>query len=138
MTRARQPWKGTTQHERLFWRHLRNRQHPVDRYMVDFAALKPASQLSSTVVGHKFPNREALDQERTRFLASKNILVLRFWNYLINRELRSILETIWSTLKRRGNPSPRSSTLMKGRGKRARLPKGFALSDSASPLWGED
>jgi len=46
--------------------------------------------------GHSFANGESLDQERTRFLASKNILVLRFWNYLINRELRSVLETIWS------------------------------------------
>jgi very-short-patch-repair endonuclease len=67
MTRARQPWKGTTQHERLLWRHLRNRQHPVDRYMVDFTALKPASRLNATVVGHKFPNREALDQETDAF-----------------------------------------------------------------------
>ena len=45
MTRARQLWKGATQHERLLWRHLRNRQlqgwkfrrqHPVDRYIIDF------------------------------------------------------------------------------------------------------
>jgi Protein of unknown function (DUF559) len=37
--------------------------------------------------GHNFANRESLDQKRTRFLASENILVLRFWNYQINREL---------------------------------------------------
>jgi very-short-patch-repair endonuclease len=37
--------------------------------------------------GHNFANRESLNQKWTRFLASKNILVLRFWNYQINREL---------------------------------------------------
>ena len=107
MTRARQLWKGATQHERLLWRHLRNRQfqgwkfrrqHPVDRYIINFYCpeARPAIELDG---GGNFANRESLDQERTRFLASKNILVLRFWDYLINRELRSVLETIWSTLK---------------------------------------
>jgi very-short-patch-repair endonuclease len=115
MTRARQLWKGATQHERLLWRHLRNRQlqgwkfrrqHPVDRYIIDFYCPEARLAIELDGGGHNFANRESLDQEQTRFLASKNILVLRFWNYLINRELRSVLETIWSTLKRRGNPSP--------------------------------
>jgi len=115
MTRARQLRKGATQHERLLWRHLRNRQlqgwkfrrqHPVDRYIIDFYCSEARLAIELDGGGHNFANRESLDQERTRFLASKNILVLRFWNYLINRELRSALETIWSTLKRRGNSSP--------------------------------
>jgi very-short-patch-repair endonuclease len=99
--------RRATQHERLLWRHLRNRQfqgwkfrrqHPVDRYIIDFYCheARPAIELDG---GGNFANRESLDQERTPFLASKNILVLRFWDYLINRELRSVLETIWSTLK---------------------------------------
>ena len=45
MTRVRQLRKSAAQHERLLWRHLRNRQfqvwkfhrqHPVDRYIIDF------------------------------------------------------------------------------------------------------
>lgn len=115
MTRARQLRKSATQHERLLWRHLRNRQlrgwkfrrqHPVGRYIIDFYCPEARLAIELDGGGHNFANSESLDQERTRFLASKNILVLRFWNYLINRELRSVLETIWSTLKRRGNPSP--------------------------------
>jgi very-short-patch-repair endonuclease len=115
MTRARQLRKSATQHERLLWRHLRNRQlrgwkfrrqHPVDRFIIDFYCPEARLAIELDGGGHNFANSESLVQERTRFLASKNILVLRFWNYLINRELRSVLETIWSTLKRRGNPSP--------------------------------
>src|SRR5881398_641450 len=80
--------------------------NPVDRYIIDFYCPEARLAIELDGGGHNFANRESLDQERTRFLASKNILVLRFWNYLINRELRSALETIWSTLKRRGNSSP--------------------------------
>ena len=115
MTRVRQLRKGATQHERLLWRHLRNRQlqgwkfrrqHPVDRYIIDFYCSEARLVIELDGGGHNFANRESLDQERTRLLASKNILVLRFWNYLINRELGSVRETIWSTLKRRRNRSP--------------------------------
>src|SRR5437588_10688179 len=101
MTRVRQLRKGATQHERLLWRHLQGwkfrRQHPVDRYIIDFYCSEARLAIELDGSGHNFANRESLDQERTRFLASKNILVLRFWNYLINRELRSALEPIWST-----------------------------------------
>ena len=93
MTRARHPWKSATQRERFLWRHLRNRQlqswkfrrqHPVDRYIVDFYCPEGRLAIELDGGGHNFANRESLDQERTRFLASKNILVLRFWNYQIN------------------------------------------------------
>ena len=68
----------------------------MDRYIVDFYCPEARLAIELDGGGHSFANGESLDQERTRFLASKNILVLRFWNYLINRELRSVLETIWS------------------------------------------
>jgi len=97
MTRARQLRESATQHGRLLWRHLRKRQlqgwkfrrqHPVDRYIIDFYC--PEARLAIELDGgsHNFTNRESLDQKRTRFLAGKNILVLRFWNYQLNRELR--------------------------------------------------
>ena len=105
MTRARQLRESATQHGRLLWRHLRNRQlqgwkfrrqHPVQRYIIDFYCPEARLAIELDGGGHNFANKESLDQERTRFPASKNILVLRFWNYLINREPRSVLETIWS------------------------------------------
>ena len=59
----------------------------MDRYIIDFYC--PEARLAIELDGgrHNFANRESLDQKRTRFLASKNIRVLRFWNYQINREL---------------------------------------------------
>src|SRR5205085_6983653 len=132
MTRARQLRKSATQHERLLWRHLRNRQlqgwkfcrqHPVDRYVIDFYCPKACLAIELDGGGHNFASRKSLDQERTRFLASKDILVVQFWNYQIKRELDSVLETIWSTLKRRGNPSPRSSPFTKGRGRTRTFPE---------------
>ena len=53
MTRARQLRESATQHECLLWRHPRNRQlqgwkfrrqHPVDRYIIDF--LLPEARLA--------------------------------------------------------------------------------------------
>jgi very-short-patch-repair endonuclease len=78
------------------WRRLRTRQvqgwkfrqqHPVDPWVIDFYC--PGARLAIQLDGggHNFANRESLNQKRTRFLASENILVLRFWNYQINREL---------------------------------------------------
>jgi very-short-patch-repair endonuclease len=58
----------------------------VDRYIIDFYCPEARLAIELDGGGHNFANRESLDQERTRFLASKNILVLRFWNYQINRE----------------------------------------------------
>ena len=78
----------------------------MDRYVIDFYCPKACLAIELDGGGHNFAGRESLDQERTRFLASKDILVVQFGNYQINRELDSVLETIWSTLKRRGNPSP--------------------------------
>jgi len=96
MTRARQLRESATQHGRLLWRHLRTRQvqgwkfwqqHPVDRYIIDFYCPEARLAIELDGGGHNFANRESLDQKRTRFLAGENILVLRFWNYQINREL---------------------------------------------------
>jgi very-short-patch-repair endonuclease len=87
MTRTRQLRESGTQHERLLWRHPRNRQlqgwkfrqqHPVDRYIIDFYCPEVRLAIELDGGGRNFANRESLDQKRTRFLASKNILVLRF------------------------------------------------------------
>jgi len=52
--------------------------------MIDFYFPEACLAIALDGGGHHFANRESLDQERTRFLASKNILVLRFGNYQIN------------------------------------------------------
>ena len=128
MTRARQLRKNATRHERILWRHLRNRQfqgwkfrrqHPVDRYTIDFYCPEARLAIELDGGGHNFMRREVLDQERTRFLASENIVVLRFWNHQVSQELDGVLETIWSALAQRRNPHLKSSPFAKGRGERS-------------------
>ena len=115
MTHARQLRKNSTRHERVLWRHLRNRQfqgwkfrrqHPVDHYVIDFYCPKARLAIELDGGGHNFATRESLDQERTNFLASKDIEVLRFWNHQVTEQLDSVLETIWRALEQRRNPSP--------------------------------
>jgi len=115
MTRARLLRKNSTAQERRLWRQLRNRQfegwkfrrqHPIDCYILDFYCPKARLAIELDGGGHNFPTRESLDQQRTNFLASKGIKVVRFWNHQVTEQLDSILETIWSALKQRGNPSP--------------------------------
>ena|SRR6516162_3089525 len=115
MSRARHLRKNSTPQERRLWRHLRNRQfegwkfrrqHPIEPYILDFYCPKAHLAIELDGGGHNFSSKESFDQERTKFLESKGIAVLRFWNPQITKELDSVLETIWSTLKQRGNPSP--------------------------------
>ena len=115
MTRVRHLRKNSTRHERILLRHPRNRQfqgwkfrrqHPVDRYVIDFYCPEGRLAIELDGGGHNFAAKESLDQARTRFLASKDIQILRFWNHEISQELDSVLETIWSALEQRRKPSP--------------------------------
>ena len=79
----------------------------MDRYIIDFYCPEARLAIELDGGGHNFANRESLDQERTRFLASKNILVLRFWNYQINLGTGKFDPADYSfVVKRRGNPPP--------------------------------
>lgn len=78
----------------------------MDRYIIDFYCPQARLAIEVDGGGHNFVTRESLDEERTRFLGSKNILLLRFWNHQINQELDSVMEAIWSALEHRKNPSP--------------------------------
>src|SRR6266699_6696950 len=98
MTRVRHLRKNSTRHERILWRHPRNRQlqdwkfrrqHPVDRYAIDFYCPEARLAIELDGGGHNFAAKESLNQARTRFLASKDIQILRFWNHEISQELDS-------------------------------------------------
>jgi very-short-patch-repair endonuclease len=92
MSRARYLRKNATDCERILWRHLRNRrfaeykfrrQHPLDRYVLDFYC--PAAKLAVELDGsrHDSQTREKHDQSREEFLNEQGISVLRFWNYQV-------------------------------------------------------
>lgn len=110
MNRARLLRKKTTNTERILWRHLRNRnfggykfrrQHPFDRYILDFycPAAKMAIELDGG--GHNYRDGQIHDQTRSEFLARQGAVVLRFWNHQVREERDSVLRSIWLTLQER-------------------------------------
>jgi very-short-patch-repair endonuclease len=117
VNRARLLRKRATEPERILWRHLRNRnfagykfrrQHPFDPYILDFYC--PAAKLAIELGGgrHNYRADQISDRVRSEFLTTQGIIVLRFWNHQVRRELDSVLQAIWFTLeeRRRKNPSP--------------------------------
>ena len=117
MNRARSLRKKATALERILWRHLRNRnfagykfrrQHPFEPYIMDFYC--PAAKLAIELDGggHNYSVGRTHDRARARFLAQHGIIVLRFWNHQVRKELDGVLQAIWFALERRRgkNPSP--------------------------------
>jgi adenine-specific DNA-methyltransferase len=106
--RARQLRAGQTDTERKLWSHLRNRglagfkfkrQHPIGKYIVDFACLE--MRLIVEVDGGHHSN--AKDEDRTRFLELAGYRVIRFWDNQVLQETEDVLEAILASLPR---PSP--------------------------------
>ena len=127
MNRAQLLRKKATEPERILWRHLRNRnsagykfrrQHPFDDYVLDFYC--PSAKLAVELDGggHNYQAGQLRDRTRSEFLARREVIVLRFWNHQVRRELDSVLRAIWFALEERqkNNPSPLSSPFGKGRG----------------------
>jgi very-short-patch-repair endonuclease len=117
MNRARLLRKRATAPERILWRRLRNRnfagykflrQHPLDPYTLDFYC--PSAKLAVELDGggHNYSLGRTHDRRRATFLAQHGILVLRFWNHQVRKEIDSVLQAIWLALERRcgKNPSP--------------------------------
>jgi len=109
--------KNATESERILWRHLRNRnftnykfrrQHPIDSYVLDFYCPEARLAVELDGGGHDYVGRQKHDRGRTEFLASQEIVVLRFWNHQVHQELDSVLQAIWFALDERhpNNPSP--------------------------------
>jgi len=117
MDRARLLRKKTTEPERILWRRLRNRnfagykfrrQHPFDDYVLDFYCPSAKLCIELDGGGHNYRAGQIRDRERSEFLARQRVVVLRFWNHQVRRELDGVLRAIWIALQQRqqDNPSP--------------------------------
>jgi very-short-patch-repair endonuclease len=107
---ARKLRAQSTDTEKRLWRLLRDRrfsefkfrrQYACGSYFLDFYC--PTAKLAVELDGggHGFPDQRAKDDKRNAFLATKGILVLRFWNHQLRGELESIRFEIWQTLMKR-------------------------------------
>jgi very-short-patch-repair endonuclease len=91
-----------TEQEKILWEELRNsklgikfrRQHPLDVFVLDFYApeIKLAIELDGSV--HQKENQRIYDMDREKFLKSKGIEILRFWNSEVEKDLDGVLYKI--------------------------------------------
>jgi len=77
-------------------RHRFRRQHPIGRYIVDFAC--PGLKLAIELDGGQHALRQKEDAARTAELARRGYRLIRFWNGDVIGNLAGVLEKITNEL----------------------------------------
>jgi very-short-patch-repair endonuclease len=109
-SRVRDLRKQQTEAERILWQRIRNgqlaghkfrRQHEFSGYILDFYC--PSARVAIELDGgqHLSSSGQADDAERTRVLEVNGILVLRYTNTVILKEIDAVLEAIVVELGKR-------------------------------------
>ena len=97
---ARAMRKGPTPAERVLWNELRDnrlcdasirRQHPIDRYIVDFVCIGAKLVVEADGPGHCTPEQADYDRGRADLLLEMGYCVLRFPNERILNDLAGVL-----------------------------------------------
>jgi very-short-patch-repair endonuclease len=105
--RARQLRAKDTTAEHRLWQALRNRQldgwkfrrqHPIDRYVVDFVALSGKLIIEVDGATHSTTAEIAYDERRTRHLEALGFRLVRVSNQDVRENLAGVLATILSEL----------------------------------------
>ena len=98
--------KNITPEELVLWYQLRNnrfygynfkRQHSAGNFIVDFYC--PLKKLAIELDGSQHLDNIEYDKERTNFLESLGIKVIRFWNNEVNKNLHGVLLKIKEELE---------------------------------------
>jgi len=106
-SRARQLRETQTSAEARLWQALRNRrlahwkfrrQHPIDRYFVDFVTLDGKLIIEVDGATHGADAEIARDTARTHVLESLGFLIVRVNNLDVFNNLNGVLEMIEGTL----------------------------------------
>ena len=106
--KARKLRASQTSAEARLWQALRNRrlarwkfrrQHPIDRYIVDFVSLDGKLVVEVDGVTHARAEEVARDEQRTRVIKSLGFLVVRVTNVDVYENLEGVLEMIDRTLR---------------------------------------
>ncbi|MDQ2996808.1 MAG: endonuclease domain-containing protein [Chloroflexota bacterium] len=102
---ARQHRSGLTVSEALLWQQLRarclnghkfRRQHPIDRFIVDFCCLE--HKLIVEIDGRIHQTQAERDAERTAALEGLGFRVLRFTNDQVEHDMVSVLNALRQAL----------------------------------------
>ena len=101
-----------TSAEKALWFKLRNRktagakfrrQQPFGPYVLDFYSAEHKLNIELDGGQHGFPDQRKHDAEREKFLQSRGIKTLRFWNSDLRRNAQSIRDTIFNELQARAS-----------------------------------
>ncbi len=92
--------KNLTEAEKILWNRLRKkqlgvrfrRQVPIGQYIVDF--YNADCQLVIELDGGQHAEQLDYDNERTHFLESKGLKVVRYWNNQVLTETDNVVENI--------------------------------------------
>lgn len=104
-SKAKKLRKGMTEHEKILWSYLRNRQmegmqfrrqHPYGKYILDFYCFKANFVIEIDGLIHL--GRVEYDNERTNYLESTGLKVIRFKNEDIEKRIDWVLNYIRSCL----------------------------------------
>lgn len=103
--------KKSTDAERALWQRLRGRQfhglkflrqYSVGPYVVDFYCSKQRLAIELDGSQHMETDVENRDKQRSRYLRSHKIQVLRFWNNEVFQNIEGVLQKVEEAV---GNPS---------------------------------
>jgi len=99
--KAKELRRNLTKTEKILWNHLRKkqqngmyfrRQHPYGIYILDFYCFK--ANLAIEVDGDIHLYRKEYDEERTRYLESSGLRVLRFSNEEVEKQIEFVIDVI--------------------------------------------
>lgn len=105
VTYAKNLRQNMTPQEQLLWRFLRNRrfahykfrrQHPVGPFIVDFACIRP--KVAIELDGSQHDENRHYDENRTLWLESRGVVVLRYWNNELTENTDGVLTSILDTV----------------------------------------
>jgi very-short-patch-repair endonuclease len=95
--------KGTTDTERLLWRHLRTkhmgelkfrRQQPIGPYIVDFVCFEKKIIVELDGGQHAQPEQKQNDSTRDQWFEAQGYKVLRYWDNEVLTNIQGVLEVI--------------------------------------------
>lgn len=118
LQRSRDLRHPLTPAEAKVWARVRNRQlgfkirrqHPVGRFITDFAC--PETKLIIEIDGatHTAPDQVEYDLARTAWLEAQGYQVIRFTNTEVHQQLEAVVETIRQTnVAHQPKPDPKHS-----------------------------
>jgi len=121
--RAKQLRKHMTLAEVLLWNQLKNeqmlgydfdRQRPITHYIVDFFC--KGLNLAVEIDGRSHDFKPAQDAERQRQLEGMGIRFIRFWDYDVKHDMKSVLERIreWILEEEKTHPGLRPPLQRRG------------------------